>query len=591
VNVSSGGSINYYNAILNGNGTLSYQGTSDLLVQSVEVLNHFTLNIGTTISGSTLYSSDTSGFFSIDGTSTVNIGSATTTGALIVDNPNMEILGVLQVNSGSTIQVNGIFDVQFGGRATLNLDGGNFNSPSAIIAGTNSKWELVDGTGLVVDNGAQVQVGSNIRSTGGLLSVAGDLSVEGEFFSSTLTIDNGGTVTANALFIDPAVVNGYPAGTLNFNNGTLGITGAAGLTLGPTTLGTNFSITPVRTVNVSNTTTVPVGSSLSLDGGTLNTGGLVVNGAFAFHDGTLGITGPAGLTIGAGGPLGATLLMDASRALHVTNTLTVNSGAYLAVAGGLSAGKYLNNGDFVVINTAVDGPVVNNHAVTVVGNVDFNGLVSGPGGFFGPGTAHFNGGLAPGASPANVSFEGSLALADTNTLFIEIGGNTPGSQYYRLTIAGSATLDGALNLSLINGFTPSGGQQFTILTAGSIVDNGFVLTGSAARLFNLVVSGTSVMLQAIGLPGDYNGNGIVDAADYAVWRDHLGQSVTLPNDTTPGSVTQADYDVWKSNFGNHSGSGSGASAAVPEPASLLLLLSGTLAIPRICQKGRKLINA
>jgi hypothetical protein len=90
---------------------------------------------------------------------------------------------------------------------------------------------------------------------------------------------------------------------------------------------------------------------------------------------------------------------------------------------------------------------------------------------------------------------------------------------------------------------------------------------------------------------DGNHNGVVDAADYTVWRDHLGQSVTLPNDTTPGSVTQADYDVWKSNFGNHSGSGSGVSAAVPEPASLLLLLTGILAIcSRRCQKSRKLIN-
>ena len=186
--------------------------------------------------------------------------------------------------------------------------------------------------------------------------------------------------------------------------------------------------------------------------------------------------------------------------------------------------------------------------MTVVGTVDFNGLVSGPGGFFGPGTAHFNGGLAPGASPANVSFEGSLALADTNTLFIEIGGTTPGSQYDRLTIAGSATLDGNLNLSLINGFTPSGGQQFTILTAGSIVDNGFVLTGSAASLFTLVVNSTSVMLQAIGLAGDYNSNGVVDAADYVVWRKGLGTT-----------YTQADYDVWRAHFGQTAGSG-----AVPQ---------------------------
>ena len=43
--------------------------------------------------------------------------------------------------------------------------------------------------------------------------------------------------------------------------------------------------------------------------------------------------------------------------------------------------------------------LVNNNAMTVVGSVNFNGPVSGPGDFFGSGTARFNGGLAPGASP------------------------------------------------------------------------------------------------------------------------------------------------------------------------------------------------
>ena len=201
-----------------------------------------------------------------------------------------------------------------------------------------------------------------------------------------------------------------------------------------------------------------------------------INGAFAFRSGTLGLTGPSGLTVGTGGMFGGTVSFNAGQNLNVTNTVTVNSGAYLTVAGGLSSGNLVNNGDLVVINTAIDGPVVNNNKTTVVGTVNFNGPVSGPGGFFGPGTAQFNGGMAPARSPANVSFEGSLALADTNTLFIEIGGITPGSQYDRLTITGSASLDGTLNVSLINGFTPNGGQQFTILTAGSIVNNGFVLT-------------------------------------------------------------------------------------------------------------------
>ena len=52
-----------------------------------------------------------------------------------------------------------------------------------------------------------------------------------------------------------------------------------------------------------------------------------------------------------------------------------------------------------------------------------------------------------------------------------------------------------------------------------------------------------------GIPGDYNDDSAVDAADYVMWRKSLGQTVTLPNDSTPGTVSQADYDVWRANFG------------------------------------------
>ena len=55
------------------------------------------------------------------------------------------------------------------------------------------------------------------------------------------------------------------------------------------------------------------------------------------------------------------------------------------------------------------------------------------------------------------------------------------------------------------------------------------------------------------LLGDYNGNGTVDAADYTVWRDHLGQTVTPGangDGTDSGVVEQADYDIWTANMGN-----------------------------------------
>jgi hypothetical protein len=59
------------------------------------------------------------------------------------------------------------------------------------------------------------------------------------------------------------------------------------------------------------------------------------------------------------------------------------------------------------------------------------------------------------------------------------------------------------------------------------------------------------------LAGDYNANGAVDAADFTLWRNTLGQAgPNLPADgsgptfgTPNGIVDQADYTFWRSNFG------------------------------------------
>jgi hypothetical protein len=63
------------------------------------------------------------------------------------------------------------------------------------------------------------------------------------------------------------------------------------------------------------------------------------------------------------------------------------------------------------------------------------------------------------------------------------------------------------------------------------------------------------------LAGDYNDDGTVDTADYIVWRK-------------TGINGQQGYDDWRANFGATSGSGAVPHDAVPEPASVLLLLLG-----------------
>ena len=84
-----------------------------------------------------------------------------------------------------------------------------------------------------------------------------------------------------------------------------------------------------------------------------------------------------------------------------------------------------------------------------------------------------------------------------------------------------------------------------------------------------------------GVPGDYNNNGVVDTGDYVLWRRLLGQSVILPNDSTPGTVTGADYTVWRGNFGktpSAAGAGELLNTAIPEPTALCLGVLGILSL-------------
>lgn len=84
-----------------------------------------------------------------------------------------------------------------------------------------------------------------------------------------------------------------------------------------------------------------------------------------------------------------------------------------------------------------------------------------------------------------------------------------------------------------------------------------------------------------GVYGDYNNDGVVNAADYVTWRERSGTNFLLPNETpgtTPGQVTPDDYMEWRKRFDNTAGTGSSAPAAIPEPASACLFIFAIFAI-------------
>ena len=82
------------------------------------------------------------------------------------------------------------------------------------------------------------------------------------------------------------------------------------------------------------------------------------------------------------------------------------------------------------------------------------------------------------------------------------------------------------------------------------------------------------------LAGDYNNNGVVDAADYVLWRN----GGPLLNDGTPGTQP-TDFDVWRSHFGQTTLGAAVGIATVPEPVTLLIIFSTVLGYPICCRNS------
>jgi len=80
-------------------------------------------------------------------------------------------------------------------------------------------------------------------------------------------------------------------------------------------------------------------------------------------------------------------------------------------------------------------------------------------------------------------------------------------------------------------------------------------------------------------PGDYNGDGAVDALDYAVWRGEFGTTGDLASDgNLDGIIDAADYVIWRHNAVLASGAAFDSTAGVPEPVTLALVLCPVAAL-------------
>jgi hypothetical protein len=143
----------------------------------------------------------------------------------------------------------------------------------------------------------------------------------------------------------------------------------------------------------------------------------------------------------------------------------------------------------------------------------------------------------------------------------------------------SVNINGSLLASTGTLYSTTG----TGITTSSVngLGNSFAISNMPGRTIYTYV------IPRLPIPGDYNNDGIVNAADYTVWRDMAGQTGanlaadgTGPGGTPDGVVDDLDYQFWVAHFGSTSaGSGAGAAAAVPEPMSMLLMAIVGVVLP------------
>jgi len=90
----------------------------------------------------------------------------------------------------------------------------------------------------------------------------------------------------------------------------------------------------------------------------------------------------------------------------------------------------------------------------------------------------------------------------------------------------------------------------------------------------------------MGIDGDYNGDGTVDAGDYVRWRNNLGDAdeTNINNNGDGGDVGISDYQFWKDRYGNPGAGGLGT--VVPEPAAVLAGLWAVVLISFVRRRAR-----
>ncbi|MEX2172271.1 MAG: hypothetical protein WD851_23325 [Pirellulales bacterium] len=496
------------------------------------------------------------------GAGTLNItgGGSVVSDSATIANVSGSTGTVVVTGPGSNWSTPSNITVGVSGTGTLTIqNGGLVSSVSSAVASTGAV--TVAGDGSTWNNSVFLEVNGNLTiADGGVANVAANSPSGGLIVNGNMTIADGGSVTTSGsggVIGGTVTVSGAGSNWTidrelsvgSFGSGTLDVTGGGKVSSGVGRVGSSGGT--VCTVNVDGP-----GSTWTIDG--------ILSVGVSAGAGTLNITGGGKVSNGdarVGAPTGTidTVTVDGPGSTWTTSGDLTIGFAQIQVSGGASV--------------AVSGGIL---LIESLGRVAGDSLISGVvvnGGRVEPG---LNPGATTGVTTGTLDIDGIYIQSSTGILQIRLGGGTPGTGYDQLQVNGVVALAGGLTVLPANTFEPSVGDAFDILDWDSLsgtfdtLQLPMLTDGLNWDTSQLYTTGVLRVIDIV--PGDYNQNGVVDAADYTVWRNTRGSTTNLVADGNGNSAIDAgDYGVWKQNFGRTSGAGS--DAVVPEPASLVLALS------------------
>ena len=464
-----------------------------------------------------------------------------------------------QAYSGSTVNVSGGnighgFDAREG--SVVNISGGKFTYSESVYDGNLDAMDgsVVNITGGLVGVGLRVYDDSAVTISGDGFRVDGMAVADLENEGDTIAIDvpEGSVLTGTLTDGTPLVFSRLPGNS--FAGGMLTLRESAIVDQPPMIVA---SVDPIP-LGVSE------GRTLSVDAGSEVPEELLAGWGSKVIVQEGGNVGPGLRAYGAeleisGGTLGNSPQFDTGTSVVVTGgsigeNASISNDAILTISNGLIGSTFKAN----------DGSTVNIRGGTFGDHFDANSgsVVNISGGTVGDEFEAYSGSVV------------NLSGGTFSGVFDAHSGSTLNFFGFSLLLDGQPidglALDEALVIAdrnrVLSGRWADGSEFSYYLGSSSFRD--FYVDRNATLTVTLVSS---------MLDGDFNNDGIVDLADYTVWRDNLGSTdesgIGYAGDGFAG-VDAADYQLWNTNFGLAVGAqGINEAQAVPEPSAAVLMAS------------------